>query len=210
MRSRSLLKTVHPCRDSQVFSLPATAEQAQPATRRSTCRSAEKTTHLARGRGGGTSARARCSLMVLAGRRPGLAHHLNGNRGAAMGSERSKFDGSCADEFGSPALRPVRQPARFRSRKLASELRKTNRVVGVTAMSKRTTRSPFTHLYPYTPLHTADEQALMQYYHQLSQTIQSFIRRATQALVLCSAMEHGSRERSYEFSNQTSDQHRPQ
>lgn len=60
-------------------------------------------------------------------------------------------------------------------------------------MSKRTTRGPHANLSPYTLLHIADEQALLQYYRQLSQTDKGFIRRAAEALILCSAMEQGAK-----------------
>jgi hypothetical protein len=60
-------------------------------------------------------------------------------------------------------------------------------------MSKRTTGRPLVNFSPSTLLHTADEQALLQYYRQLNQIDQGFIRRAAQALALCSAMEQGAK-----------------
>jgi hypothetical protein len=63
----------------------------------------------------------------------------------------------------------------------------------LTAMPMRITYSQLPNLSPFPLLHTADEQALLQYYRQLSQTDQGFIRRAAQALVLFSAIEQGAK-----------------
>lgn len=60
-------------------------------------------------------------------------------------------------------------------------------------MANRTARSPLASLAPFSLLHTPNEQMLLQYYRQLSQTDQGFIRRAAQALAQYSAMEQGER-----------------
>ncbi|MCY1313276.1 hypothetical protein D9M70_637820 [compost metagenome] len=60
-------------------------------------------------------------------------------------------------------------------------------------MFKLTAHSPLASLTPYCLLHTHDEQVLLQYYRQLSQADQCFIRRSAQALSRYSAMEQGEK-----------------
>lgn len=60
-------------------------------------------------------------------------------------------------------------------------------------MVNRTVCRALASLAPYYLLHTAEERELLQYYRQLSQTDQGFIRRASQALARYSAMEQGER-----------------
>lgn len=58
-------------------------------------------------------------------------------------------------------------------------------------MESRITPSLRPTLAPYLFLHTPNEQALLQYYRQLSQDDQGIVHRVAQALTQYSAMERG-------------------